>query len=109
MSPVLPLRVLVGIVLIAAVSAPVVAAPFVPESDSQVLERLPFAPNDPVLSRLHALNTQLTGKPDNLPLALLVAQSYLEVSRVTGDPRLPAMPKPRWPPGGALSKRPRKC
>jgi hypothetical protein len=87
LSPVLPLRVLVGIVLIAAVSAPVAAAPFVPESDSQVLERLPFAPNDPVLSRLHALNTQLTRKPDNLPLALLVAQGYLEVSRVTGDPR----------------------
>jgi tetratricopeptide (TPR) repeat protein len=87
MSPVLPLRVLVGIVLMAAVSAPVVAAPFVPESDSQVVERLPFAPNDPVLRRLRALNNQLTRKPDNLPLALLVAQGYLEVSRVTGDPR----------------------
>jgi hypothetical protein len=34
-----------------------------------------------------ASNNQLTHKPDNLPLALLVAQAYLEVSRVTGDPR----------------------
>jgi len=48
---------------------------------------LPFAPNDPVLGRLRALNNQLTRKPDNLPLALLVAQGYLEVGRVTGDPR----------------------
>ena len=63
------------------------AAPLVPESDSQVLERLPFASNDPVLGRLRALNNQLTRKPNNLPLALLVAQGYLEVGRVTGDPR----------------------
>jgi tetratricopeptide (TPR) repeat protein len=63
------------------------AAPFIPESDNQVLERLPLTPNDPVLGRLRALNNQLTRKPDNLPLALLVAQGYLEVGRGTGDPR----------------------
>ena len=73
--------------LIAVTSGRAVAAPFVPEADSQILERLPFAPNDPVLGRLRALNNQLTHKPDNLPLALLVAQGYLEVGRVTGDPR----------------------
>src|SRR5262249_34722623 len=59
----------------------------VPESDSQVLERLPVAPSDPVLRRLRGLNGQLTRSPDNLPLAILVAQGYLELGRVTGDPR----------------------
>jgi len=81
------LRALVGIMLIAAASAPVAATPFVPESDNQVLERLPFAPSDPVLRRLRGLNGQLTRSPDNLPLAVLVAQGYLELGRVTGDPR----------------------
>jgi Tfp pilus assembly protein PilF len=80
-------RVLVGMVLIAAASAPLAAAPFVPGSDSQVLERLPFAPSDPVLRRLRGLNSQLTRRRDNLPLAILVAQGYLELGRVTGDPR----------------------
>jgi Tfp pilus assembly protein PilF len=78
---------LICVIVIAVTSGRPVAAPFVPESDSQVLERLPFAPNDPVLRRLRALNNQLTRKPDNLPLALLVAQGYLDVGRVTGDPR----------------------
>ena len=78
---------LICVMVIAVTSGREVAAPFVPEADSQVLERLPFAPNDPVLRRLRALNNQLTRKPDNLPLALLVAQGYLEVGRVTGDPR----------------------
>jgi len=78
---------LICVIVVAMTSVRADAAPFVPESDSQVLERLPFAPNDPVLGRLRALNNQLTRKPDNLPLALLVAQGYLEVGRVTGDPR----------------------
>jgi len=78
---------LICVIVIAVTSGRADAAPFVPESDSQVLERLPFAPNDPVLGRLRALNNQLIRKPDNLPLALLVAQGYVEVGRITGDPR----------------------
>jgi tetratricopeptide (TPR) repeat protein len=81
------LRVLLAMVLIAAALAPVAAAPFVPESDRQILEHLPFAASDPVLRRLRGLNGQLTRSPDNLPLAILVAQGYLELGRVTGDPR----------------------
>ena len=87
LSPVMWLRVLVGMVLIAATSAPVAAAPFVAEFDNQVLERLPFTPSDPVLRRLRELNSQLIRSPDNLPLAILLAQGYLELGRVTGDPR----------------------
>ena len=63
------------------------AAPFVPESDSQVLERLPFTASDPVISELSALHGRLKVEPNNLPLALRLARGYLELGRVTGDPR----------------------
>jgi hypothetical protein len=61
--PVTSLRVLVGVMLITAATALAAAAPFVPDSDSQILERLPFAPGDPVLRRLRGLNDQLTRTP----------------------------------------------
>jgi tetratricopeptide (TPR) repeat protein len=48
---------------------------------------LPFAPGDPVLRRLRGLNDQLTRTPNDLPLAVLVAQGYVELGRITGDPR----------------------
>ena len=38
------------------------------------------------MRNLRALNNQLTRKPNNLPLAIRVAQGYLEVGRVTCDP-----------------------
>jgi len=82
-----PLRVLICVGLIAGASATALAAPFVPESDAQVLERLPFAPSDPVLRKVRALNGQLARAPDDLPLAVMVAQGYSELGRVTGDPR----------------------
>ncbi len=80
-------RVLVCAALITAFSVPAIAAPFVPTSDSEVLERLPFTPSDLVMQDLRALHSRLTQEPDNLPLALRLAQRYLELGRVTGDPR----------------------
>jgi Tfp pilus assembly protein PilF len=82
-----PLRVLICVGLIAGACATASAAPFVPQSDGQVLERLPISPSDPVLRRLRALNGQLTRAPNDLPLAVMVAQGYSELGRVTGDPR----------------------
>ena len=82
-----PLRVLICVGLIAGACATAWAAPFVPQSDGQILERLPFAPSAPVLRRLRALNGQLTRAPNNLPLAIMVAQGYAELGRITGDPR----------------------
>jgi len=82
-----PLRVLICVGLIAGACVTASAAPFVPQSDSQVLERLPFAPSDPVLRRLRALNGQLTRAPNELPLAVVVAQGYSELGRVTGESR----------------------
>jgi thioredoxin-like negative regulator of GroEL len=63
------------------------AAPYVPESDNQILERLPFAANDPVNRRLGALRGKLQQQPDNLPLALTLARGYADLGRSTGDPR----------------------
>jgi tetratricopeptide (TPR) repeat protein len=87
MLPVMSLRMLICAVFFAAASAPAAGAPLIPDSDSQVLERLPFAPGDPVLRRLRALGDQLTRTPNDLPLAILVAQGYAELGRTTGDPR----------------------
>jgi Tfp pilus assembly protein PilF len=80
------LRVLICVGLFAA-SIRALATPYIPDRDDQVLEHLPLAPSDPVLRRLRALNGQLTAKPDNLQLAIHVAQGYSELGRTTGDPR----------------------
>jgi hypothetical protein len=81
------LRVLTCIIGIGAVFAPAAAEPFTPGSDQQVLERLPFAPSDPAVRELRALHGRLANGPNNLPLALRVARGYLELGRITGDPR----------------------
>jgi hypothetical protein len=39
------------------------------------------------LRDLRLLHSQLTREPDNLPLAVRLAQSYLELGRITSDPR----------------------
>jgi tetratricopeptide (TPR) repeat protein len=70
-----------------AVVATAAAAPFIPQSDQQVLERLPFAASDPVTRKLRALRDQLKDQPDNLPLAITLARGYADLGRSTGDPR----------------------
>jgi hypothetical protein len=107
MLPVMALRALICVVLIAA-AAPAAAAPFVPESDSQVLERLPFAPGDPVLRRLRALNDQLTRAQNDLPLAIMVAQGYSELGRVTGDPRYAGYAQAALAPWWGLERAPQE-
>jgi tetratricopeptide (TPR) repeat protein len=102
------LRVLICVGLIAGASATASAAPFIPESDSQVLERLPFAPSDPVLRRLRALNGQLTRAPNDLPLAVIVAQGYSELGRVTGDPRYAGYAQAALTPWWGLERAPQE-
>lgn len=63
------------------------AAPFVPASDGQVLERLPFVPADPAMRELRAMRASLTRDPNNLALAVQVARRYAELGRISGDPR----------------------
>jgi Tfp pilus assembly protein PilF len=83
----LPTLFCAALFLLAAAMVAATCAPFVPESEGQVLEHLPFAANDPAMRELSALRDRLKNEPDNLPLAVRLAQGYLELGRVTGDPR----------------------
>lgn len=60
------------------------AAPFIPESDDQVLERLPLSGNVRELGRLRQ---QWQEAPENLPLAVQLATRYLKLAREESDPR----------------------
>jgi Tfp pilus assembly protein PilF len=80
-------RLVCTVFVTAAIGAPVLATPFVPTSDSQILERLPFPASDPAVRELRTLSNELARRPDNLPLAIRVTQANLELGRVTGDPR----------------------
>lgn len=63
------------------------AVPYLPQSDAQVLERLPFAPTDPSARELRALREELARQPQRLDLAVEIARRYTELGRVRGDPR----------------------
>jgi len=62
------------------------AAPYIPASGAQVLERLPGG-LDPARRQLQGLRTALAANPHNLDLATMLAQRYIEQSRRDGDPR----------------------
>ena len=79
--------VLAWVILPITACGPALAEPFVPASDTEVLERLAVSPSNPALRELRALQGQLRQMPDDLALAVRVAQGYLELGRVTGDPR----------------------
>ena len=62
------------------------AAPHIPASGSQVLERLPGG-LDPARRELQGLRAALAATPGDLTLASTLAQRYIEQSRRDGDPR----------------------
>jgi tetratricopeptide (TPR) repeat protein len=62
------------------------AAPYVPTSDDQPLERLPTAANQD-LRELRRLHVELTGRPTDLALALRVASQDIRMARSESDPR----------------------
>lgn len=72
---------------LAAAGPPALTAPYLPKTDDEILERLPFAPNDPLQRELQALRLELARRPQDLALAVRVAHRYAELGRVTGDPR----------------------
>jgi tetratricopeptide (TPR) repeat protein len=61
--------------------------PFLPTSDKQVIERLPYKAGDPVMTELRAERAQLRTQPQNIRLALRLASRYIELGRINGDPR----------------------
>lgn len=70
-----------------AASGAVSAAPYLPKSDSQVLERLPFKANDPVARELSELRAQLRRNPNDVDVAVKLARRYYEMVAEEGDPR----------------------
>ncbi len=63
------------------------ATPFVPQSDTQVLERLRDRPLDPVVRELRQGRAELNQSPQNLKLAVSLAKRYIEQGRLQADPR----------------------
>src|SRR5437868_2825474 len=62
------------------------AAPYVPDNDTIVLERLPEHA-DPSLKALKRIRAALRANPSNLDVAAPVAKRAIEAARATGDPR----------------------
>ena len=62
------------------------AVPYIPADGAQIIERLPRR-SDPQQLRLQRLRQQLSAAPGNLPVAVTLAQAYIETSRREGDPR----------------------
>lgn len=63
------------------------AVAYVPANDAQVLERLPFKPNDPVARDMARLRGQLQRDPRQLDIAVQLARRYYEMVGEEGDPR----------------------
>src|SRR5512133_175121 len=87
--PRLPLSLLhpAAALLIAAAGLAAQAAPYLPKSDDQVLERLPLRPNDPVAREMLQLRNQLRADPRNVNVATALARRYYEMVAEEGDPR----------------------
>lgn len=78
------LSVFVATSLVVAV---VCAAPYLPKSDAQVLEKLPFKPNDPIAREMSQLRAALQRDPRDLDVAVRLAQRYYGLVAEEGDPR----------------------
>jgi predicted Zn-dependent protease len=62
------------------------SAPFIPDNDEQILERLPLAA-DPVSRELRARRNELNTNPDRLDIAVKLAQQYMAIGKTESDPR----------------------
>ena len=64
-----------------------VAAPFIPQSDAEVIERLPGRASDPAIKRVDSLRKQLAARPNDAVLRVEIARRYFEMAMAQGDPR----------------------
>lgn len=74
-----------GVFLCAAHTA--LAVPYLPASDAQVLERLPFKPGDPAARELRTLRAALQEAPRDPARAEALARRYFDLAMAEGDPR----------------------
>lgn len=86
-SPVTVITRLIAPWLLAAAAAAAQAAPYVPSSDSTVLERLPERAADPRARELRALRNRLTADPNDADAAARLARAYFDLVAAEGDPR----------------------
>ena len=75
-----------GLILVAATGISP-AAPYLPKSDSQVLEKLPFRANDPIAREMAQMRAELQRNPRNLDVAVALARRYYGLVAEEGDPR----------------------
>lgn len=73
--------------LVLGAAAVAAAAPFVPASDTEVVERLPAGAGDPAVRRVEALRRQLAARPGDAGLRLDIGRRYFELAMAQGDPR----------------------
>jgi tetratricopeptide (TPR) repeat protein len=73
--------------LLAALAFSSFAAPFTPQADSEVVEKLPATANDPSVRRVDSLRKQLAARPNDSGLRLEIAQRYFDLAMAQGDPR----------------------
>jgi hypothetical protein len=74
-------------VLACSLSAAIDAAPYRPAADTQILEKLPFRPNDPVAREMAQMRAELQRNPRNLEVAVNLARRYYGLVAEEGDPR----------------------
>ncbi|MBE0620989.1 MAG: hypothetical protein IH605_10380 [Burkholderiales bacterium] len=63
------------------------AAPYTPQSDDEILERLPFKASAGEGRELRQLRRALAEQPQNLERALALARRYFDLASAEGDPR----------------------
>lgn len=63
------------------------AAPYTPDSGSEVLETLPYSLSSTSSADIRKLQKELLGSPEELPRALTLAKALLKDASTTGDPR----------------------
>ena len=70
-----------------AAQSSVVAAPFTPSDDQQVLERVPVRAGNPRARELQALREAVQREPRNADAAARLAERWIEDALAEGDPR----------------------
>ena len=82
-----PLLRLTLCLALAGAALPVAAAPFLPASDAQVLERVPSRAGDQRVRELQALRATWRADPRDAVPAVALARRYVEEAQADGDPR----------------------